>query len=120
TAVRLRHAKVAQVDHVCIEKRRGKPDWLVVVECQPVSEGPSVQPEGQIQPISSLAIAVVFNPPALGGHIEPLLKVVVRNDPNHLDAGSGWVYRSGHRTARPIPSSFGSSTRRQERTGQPR
>jgi hypothetical protein len=29
--------------------------------------------------MSSLAVAVVFDPPALGGHIEPLLEVVVRS-----------------------------------------
>jgi hypothetical protein len=116
--VRLCDAKAAEVDHVRIEKRRGKPNRLIVVKRQPVSEDPSVQPERQVQPMSSLAVAVVFDPPALGGHIEPLLEVVVRNDPNHVDSSSGWTCRSGHGTARPIPASVGSGTSAQQRTGQ--
>ena len=89
TPLRLCDAKVAEVDHVRIEKRRGKPDGLLVVERQPVGKDPSVQPERQVQPMSSLSVAVVIDPPALGGHIEPLLEVVIQNDPNHVDSSSG-------------------------------
>ena len=56
-----------------------------------MSEGSFIQAECQIQSAPRLTVAVDLDPPAPGGHIEPLVEVVVRNNQNYLHSSIGWM-----------------------------